>query len=575
VSTNYTKSRGGKGRKTSKRRNGEAQRESNAMRESRERERSANERDANARDTKARNISTARDASFVDDVPERVWQVAAGLIFLAALALRFVALELNPLHHDEGVNSFFLLRLMREGVYQYDPANYHGPTLYYFALPVALFFDKLMPGGVSVFALRFVPALFGLATVALIFTLRRRIGNLGALTAAALVAVSPGNVYISRYFIHETMFVFFTLGIVVAALRFYETARPVYLMFVAVCAALLFATKETAFISVGVILIAWAMTHFFFKWRGGAMDNRDDASAFDNFAERFGGAARIFTLLLIAAALFIVVYVLFYSSFGTHWKGVTDSLETFKIWSKTGSKDHTKPLTTYLAWLKDEEAALLAFAVIGACLAVWRGWRGRDSFALFTALWSFGLFAAYSLIAYKTPWLALNFIVPMAIIGGYGADVLCRQFRRQIVLRAALIVLIFAAIGFGLYQTVTLNFYHYDDDSYVYVYAHTQRDFLRLIKDIETYSERTEQKKEAPIAVDAPEYWPLPWYLREHKGVAYMGRVVTNAEPLVIVAQQDEQKFEAMNGAQYALVGVYNMRPGVILALYVRRNLVS
>ena len=36
-------------------------------------------------------------------------------------------------------------------------------------------------------------------------------------------------------------------------------------------------------------------------------------------------------------------------------------------------------------------------------------------FALFAALWAFGLIAAYSLIAYKTPWLSLNFVVPLAL----------------------------------------------------------------------------------------------------------------------------------------------------------------
>ena len=40
------------------------------------------------------------------------------------------------------------------------------------------------------------------------------------------------------------------------------------------------------------------------------------------------------------------------------------------------------------------------------------------SFALFSALWAFGLIAAYSLIAYKTPWLSLNFIVPLALTSG-------------------------------------------------------------------------------------------------------------------------------------------------------------
>jgi len=48
---------------------------------------------------------------------------------------------------------------------------------------------------------------------------------LEALSAAVLIAISPGAVYLSRYFIHESLFVFFTLGIVVAALKYYDTGR--------------------------------------------------------------------------------------------------------------------------------------------------------------------------------------------------------------------------------------------------------------------------------------------------------------------------------------------------------------
>ena len=67
------------------------------------------------------------------------WLVSTGLITAIAAFLRFFWLELKPLHHDEGVNGFFLTNLVRDGVYKYDPANYHGPTLYY----ISLFFSEI------------------------------------------------------------------------------------------------------------------------------------------------------------------------------------------------------------------------------------------------------------------------------------------------------------------------------------------------------------------------------------------------------------------------------------------------
>src|SRR5689334_672173 len=63
------------------------------------------------------------------EIPERTWRIAATSILIVAVVLRVFDLNLVPLHHDEGVNGNFLLTLVRDGHYTYDPANYHGPTL--------------------------------------------------------------------------------------------------------------------------------------------------------------------------------------------------------------------------------------------------------------------------------------------------------------------------------------------------------------------------------------------------------------------------------------------------------------
>ncbi len=187
---------------------------------------------------------------FGSDIPERAWTYAGAAILLAALALRIYALEMKPLHHDEGVNGFFLTNLLRQGRYAYDPANYHGPTLYYLTLPFVYL------AGLHTFIIRLVPSLFGVGVVWLVLALRRYVGTVAALVAGLLVAVSPACVIYSRYFIHEMPFVFFTLGLVVAALRFRETGATSDLLIASASAALMFATKETAFISVGTLGLA-------------------------------------------------------------------------------------------------------------------------------------------------------------------------------------------------------------------------------------------------------------------------------------------------------------------------------
>ncbi|HEY5884390.1 MAG TPA: phospholipid carrier-dependent glycosyltransferase, partial [Pyrinomonadaceae bacterium] len=157
-------------------------------------------------------------ATDTPDLSRHTWLIAMIIILVIAAFLRFYDLDLVPMHHDEGVNGNFLNRLVRDGRYRYDPANYHGPTLYYFAAlfprVLRLFFGDHVQNnyGLTTTAVRAIPAIFGLATVWLVFSLRRNLGTIGTLAAAFVLAISPGAVYLSRYFIHETHFVFFTLA---------------------------------------------------------------------------------------------------------------------------------------------------------------------------------------------------------------------------------------------------------------------------------------------------------------------------------------------------------------------------
>jgi predicted membrane-bound mannosyltransferase len=115
---------------------------------------------------------------------------------------------------------------------------------------------------------------------------------------------------------------------------------------------------------------------------------------------------------------------------------------------------------------------------------------------------------------------------------------------------------------------------HYDDDKYIYVYAHTKREYVDLIKEVERIAERAGTKFDTHINVAAPEYWPMPWYLRDYKRVGYQGRVIPTTTDAVIIASDKQQaEMQATHGARYQLVGTYPMRPGVTLTLHARRDL--
>ena len=523
------------------------------------------------------------------DVSERFWRIGAIAILAVGAFLRVYNLNLVPLHHDEGVNGNFLVKLVRDGVYQYDPANYHGPTLYYFSafFPwlLKIFFGASAREtyGLTTISIRLVPALFGVATIWLILLLRKYVGSIAALSGALLLAISPGAVYLARYFIHETLFVFFTLGIVVAMLRCFSERNPFYLLLAAASAALMFATKETAMISAAVLLIALAMTLIYMRLFGRsaapakARKQRKPSTrvGLSDFVYQLGGPINIGIWLVLAVLVFFGLNILFYSSFFTNYpKGIYDALRTFDFWSKTGKEAHVHPITTYIKWLFKQESPLLFLGSLGAIAAVF---SRKRPVALFCSLWAFGLTAAYSLVPYKTPWLVLNFVVPLAIAAGYAIQTIYEVDRRQLRLPA---VFLLAAVCVNSYQVVDLNFVNYDNDDtdYVYVYAHTKRDTNQLVDEIDKYARRASQGNTG-ITIMSPDYWPLPWYLRNYSRVGYYGRLTQTVEPIVIANETQRTDVEGTLGGAYRLVpsgrgtGAFALRPGVDLLLYVRGDL--
>jgi Predicted membrane-bound mannosyltransferase len=568
---------------------------------------------------------------------DRAWLLGCALVTAVAVFLRFYDLTLKPMHHDEGVNGHFLTTLFREGSYRYDPSNYHGPTLYY----IALAFSKVF--GLETFSVRASVAVFGVLMVAMIFFLRRYIGTVGSLAAGMFIALSPGMVYISRYFIHEIFFVFCSLCIVLGVLFFIEgrkpgalavgalalimlvcflppalnliklfnlqsqtavfvfqvalflieavlvflvvrmlmewnDGRPIYLLLASASLALFFATKETAFITVGTMLIAFVCIIIWRKVYGGMFEGKlgDDDLApvpltWKTFRESLGGRQDCILILLASLVIFLYVGVVFFSSFFTYAEGVVGAVKAYAFWTKTGSSDHTQNgYLAYLKWLWQLEAPILILSAIGILIAFL---KARHRFAMFAGLWAFGLFLAYTLIPYKTPWLALSFILPMGISAGYAVNEIYMSRDRLKRTAAGLI----AAVAFGVlgYQTVDLNFYRYDDDELAYVYAHTRRGFLDMVRQIEYYAEKSGKGENATVEIVSPDYWSLPWYLRNYPNATFHGRIVPANSSEMIVAkkgvQEDEVRYEY--APHYKLVGEYPLRPGVDLILLVRRDL--
>jgi uncharacterized protein (TIGR03663 family) len=513
-----------------------------------------------------------------------VW-IAFGILLVAA-ALRLPELGLNPFHHDEGVNGFFTTNLVRDGIYRYDPANYHGPTLYYFALVSEILF------GLTTEAMRLVPVVFGIALVGLVLPLRRYLGSIAVLVAAALLAVSPGAVYVSRYFIHETLVVAFTAGLFTAALFYLDRREAKYLLAGAVAAALLFTTKETAVITVGVLLIAVGVANLYLRLRSGEgtapADRRPPPapalapraeSVWINGVEyrpakaartRGGGSSDWLAIpgehLGGAAVVFLVIYILLFSSFFTNFpEGLADSMAAYLFWFQHGDATQIQPVHQYLLWMIPIEAPILILGVVGGLIAAI---RMVSRLWVVIGLWALGITLAFSIIQYKTPWIILNMLLPLALLAGLAVSALWRSPR----LRLAAPVVFGVAVLFSGFFTIDLNFNRYDSETYPYVYVHSTRSMLDLVDEVEATAARAGTGTETGVVIMSPDYWPLPWYFRDYPNAGFFGSIVDTEEAMIIANVNQEAELTPTIEPEYDRVGTYNLRPGVDLVLFVRSD---
>ena len=172
------------------------------------------------------------------------WEKAAfiAIVLLAGL-LRLWDLGSRALHHDESLHALYSWYLYVGRGYLHDPLM-HGPFQFHAtALTYFLF-------GVSDYTARILPALLGTVAVALPYFLRDRLGHLGALFTAGLLALSPSMLYYSRFLRNDIFIVVWNLLLIIALWRFIQTGRRAYLLLGAAALGLGFSSKEVTYLTV-------------------------------------------------------------------------------------------------------------------------------------------------------------------------------------------------------------------------------------------------------------------------------------------------------------------------------------
>lgn len=429
----------------------------------------------------------------------RAW-LAAIAILAVAVVVRLHALELRPPHHDEGVNGWFVEHMHTDGYYRYDPTNYHGPIYFY------LLWAAREVLGFGLWQLRLPGALIGALLCAAPLVLRQRLGSTRALAACALLATSPSLVYYARYAIHETALAALGLLVAVAALRWSDAGRLRWLLVTAAALAAMIATKETTALFVAVAAL----------WLGGEIAVESwRARALVVLGRRVRGSWRLAIGAAGVAAVMVAVHVVLFTGLfqtpGSLAEQLARSLDAYRLWARTGTADsgHVKPWCYYLHLGARYELALYLLAAAGTVAGFRERWiRGPG-------LVGFGLAAAYSLVAYKMPWLPLGWLALLAIPAAHGTVVAGRILGTELSGRLGPGAALAAAATAALAITVRSSFVRPASPREDLAYVHTSPEYHEWFGIIERAGDLL-GPAQLRVAVTHSANWPLAWSLMRY-----------------------------------------------------------
>jgi len=428
------------------------------------------------------------------------------LIVLGGFLLRFLALDLKLLHHDEAIHAWFAYELLTKGTYIYDPM-YHGPLLYYVTAGMFYVF------GQSDLVARLLPALFGAAIIPLVYAIYR-LGYLDqrqALIAALFIAISPDLVYFSRFLRHDIFQLFFTALILVALLAYLERGKVWYALLAGLAAGGGMCLKE----DMPLFLVIVALFGIYLLWKQPLPIPRTWKRD-----------------IVLAVLLAVAIMAAFYSSFGVHPEILVTGLEkAYTHWaSMHGMCRICGPWFFYILLFLLYEVPVFLMAIFGmvqfadrhnpvpawiararAFLAARRpanqeeseavmtprsasvpvAWDKKEIFFLFCILWFLAALGAYAYIGEKVPWLIIHQLLPAIFVSVY-------------LMSKKKAVFALAGCVFLVLMTWHAAFIPADVNEPI-VQVQNSED-MRLVMALIDVSDS--------VAIASENYWPLPWYYR-------------------------------------------------------------
>ena len=471
--------------------------------------------------------------------------------------LRFDELGKRPFHADEATGARITANRLESGDYRFDPMHYHGPILSSLAIPLCQWKGEDSWRELTKHTLRLLPAIAGCLLLLVPLLWRKYSGDAPMLLAAALLATSPLLVYYSRMYIHESLLVLFGMLALVTLLRFPRYGIPGLMI------GLMFATKESFAIS----MIAWSGAGVVIAWENRKKIDRA-------FCRSIWKAYRItiFVSLLVAA----VSSGFCYTDGFRQPHGAIDAVRTFFVYQTVDGHDKSFGYYLQLLALPMKSGGLWWFGtpVVLLALIAYANSFLRDakspSVIRFTAYAAAGHFAIYSIIAYKTPWLACLPWAHVCLLAGFGVVGFSRY---RLPVKAGLALIVGACLVSQFIQTRRATGRFASDERNPFTYVPTRNEIETLEPWLGKLQLAAPIISKEPVAVIGSDYWPLPWYLRSFRQIGYWPTPPADLESRAIVfAMPETSDAVAARLEKTHVVVPRGLRAGVPVQLFVRND---
>jgi uncharacterized protein (TIGR03663 family) len=442
------------------------------------------------------------------------WElVAYSVIVFAAFALRIWDVGGRALHHDESLHSYYSWLFYVGRGYTYNPLM-HGP----FQFEVVPLFYLLF--GSSEFSSRLLAVLLGTLMVPLPFFLRRYISTPGALIASFALAISPSMVYFSRFIRDDIYLACFTFICFICIVHYLERPRPALLYVASVALALAVASMEAAYITIFIF-----GTFLIFEWlrewiggHGGPVISALKATSLDTW--------------LTAVSIFVVLLVLFYSTFFTNPYGIWDPthpltgpasasridiLGGLTYWrAQQGVARGGQPWFYYLLTMPLYEQIALFFGMAGIVYAAVRRTLART----FLVWWAVVTFGMYSWAGEKMPWLTVHLALPLILLAGLFVGNVLLSRKMWAIITAGVVFLLCLIVE--VHSTFDLNFIDGANPTEMLIYVQTSQDVPTVANEIKSLSHRLYGGTQMPVGLDNSDVggWPFQWYLRDFPNIS-------------------------------------------------------